>query len=51
MEKKLGVYICKGCEIGESLDLDSLAKVARKEGKVPICKTHEALCSPEGLKF
>ena len=24
MEKKFGVYICTGCDIGESLDIEAL---------------------------
>lgn len=50
-EKKLGFYVCKGCEIGQSLDVAGLQKVAKKEGKIPICKEHEVLCSPEGIQF
>ncbi len=49
MEKKLGVYICKGCDIGETVEIDKLTEVATKEHKVPVCKTHDVLCSPEGL--
>ena len=26
MEPKLGLYICKGCEIGDSLDVEALIK-------------------------
>ncbi|MCL6446919.1 MAG: FAD-dependent oxidoreductase [Armatimonadetes bacterium] len=48
MEKKMGVYICTGCDIGESLDLEALSKVAASEYKVPVCKTHPFLCSAEG---
>ncbi|HBD10483.1 MAG TPA: heterodisulfide reductase subunit A, partial [Syntrophobacteraceae bacterium] len=48
MEKKLGVYICGGCGLGDALDLDSLAKVATKEFKVPVCKQHSHLCGAEG---
>jgi len=33
MEKKLGVYICGGCSIGEGLDLEKLSLVATKEYK------------------
>jgi len=47
MEKKLGVYICEGCGIGEALDIERL------KGKVPpkikICKTHPFLCGPDGV--
>jgi Heterodisulfide reductase, subunit A and related polyferredoxins len=45
MDKKIGVYICKGCEIGESLNIEALGKIA----KTPICKSHDALCGKEGL--
>jgi quinone-modifying oxidoreductase subunit QmoB len=49
MEKKLGVYICGGCSIGEGLDLEKLSAVATKEYKVPVCKTHPAMCGEEGV--
>ncbi len=47
MEKKYGVYLCKGCGIGESIDFESLAKVIKKEGKIQFIKEHDILCSPE----
>jgi quinone-modifying oxidoreductase subunit QmoB len=49
MDKKLGVYICSGCSIGESLNVDALVQVAQKECKVPVCRTHPFLCGPEGV--
>lgn len=49
MDKKTGVYICTGCSIGESLDIGSLSKVATKEGKVPVCKSHAFYCGSEGV--
>ena len=49
MDKKIGAYICKGCEIGESLKIEALEKVAVSQYKAPICKTHDALCGKEGL--
>ena len=52
MEKKYGVYICKGCGIGDSIDIEKLAKSAKsgviKEEQI---KTHDILCSPEGLQL
>ncbi len=48
MEKKYAAYICAGCDIGKSLDMEKLFEVAQKS-KVPICKTHPILCSPEGV--
>ncbi len=51
MEKKFGVYICQGCSIGESIDIEKLSKQAAKDTKLPaeIVKTHPVLCSPEGI--
>ncbi len=49
MEKKLGVYICSGCNIAEAVGIEKLQEVATKEKQIPLCKTHDALCSPEGL--
>ncbi len=51
MEKKIGVYICTGCEIGESLDMEALNKVATGEYKAPICRNHASLCSDEGVQL
>ena len=51
MDKKLGVYICTGCGIGDSLDIDALKKVASKEFKAPVCKTHSWLCGTEGVEM
>jgi quinone-modifying oxidoreductase subunit QmoB len=51
MEKKIAVYICSGCGIGDALDIDQLSKVATDENSVPICKTHPNLCSQEGLEL
>jgi quinone-modifying oxidoreductase, subunit QmoB len=47
MEKKYGVYLCKGCGIGAAIDFESLAKVIKKEGKIQFIKEHDILCSPE----
>jgi quinone-modifying oxidoreductase, subunit QmoB len=51
MDKKLGVYICAGCGIGESLDIEALKKVATKEFKAPVCKSHPWLCGVEGVEM
>ena len=48
MGKKIAVYVCGGCGIGDALDIEQLSKVATDEKKVPICKTHANLCSQEG---
>lgn len=49
MDKKLGVYFCGGCSIGESLDVAKLSDVATKEYKAPVCRTHNFLCGQEGV--
>src|SRR4030065_2185396 len=53
MEKKFGVYICKGCGIGESINIEKLKTRTAGKGKVPadIVKEHHVLCSPEGLEL
>ena len=51
MDKKIGVYICSGCGIGDSIDLDKLCSVATKEYKMEICKTHAFLCGKEGAQL
>ncbi len=53
MEKKFGVYICKGCGIGEAVDIEKLRTRTAGKGKVPadIIKEHPILCSPEGLEL
>lgn len=51
MPKKPGVYICGGCGIGEAIDTEQLAKVARRECKAPVCQVHPFLCGPEGREL
>lgn len=51
MEKKLGVYICSGCGIGEALDLDAIEKVVSKESRAVCCRRHPFLCSGEGVSL
>ena len=48
MPGKLGVYVCTGCAIGETLDAAKLAKVATGECHAAVCRTHAALCGAEG---
>ena len=49
MEKKLGVYICTGCGIGEALDIEKLEK--KVPPKIKVHKTHPIMCSPEGVEL
>ncbi len=49
MEKKLGVYICTGCGIGEALDIEKLEK--KVPPKIECRNTHPFLCGPEGINL
>ena len=51
MDKKIAVYICTGCGIGEALDIDQLSKVATSECKAAVCRNHPNLCSSEGAQI
>ena len=52
MEKKYGVYICKGCGIGDSINIEKLVKASTKGPiKGENVKVHDVLCSPEGLQL
>ena len=48
MPGKLGVYLCTGCSIGDTLDAAALAKLASGECHAAVCRTHAALCGVEG---
>ena len=49
MDKKYGVYICTGCGIGDTLDMEALVDVPDEEGV--NCTTHPFLCSKEGVEL
>jgi len=49
MDPKIGVYICKGCEIGNSLDIDQLIKESEAD-KCAVCKTQDILCSKAAVE-
>jgi quinone-modifying oxidoreductase subunit QmoB len=51
METKTGVYICRGCDIGNSLDIGKLCEVATEEMEASVCRTHDVLCSADGIKL
>jgi quinone-modifying oxidoreductase, subunit QmoB len=51
MDKKIGVYICTGCGIGEALERRALGKIATEEYKVAVCREHPFLCSPHGASL
>jgi quinone-modifying oxidoreductase subunit QmoB len=49
MEKKYGVYICEGCGIGDSLDIDKLCDIPKEEGLA--VKTCPILCGKDGVEL
>ncbi|NLI81883.1 MAG: hydrogenase iron-sulfur subunit [Deltaproteobacteria bacterium] len=51
MEKKTGVFVCAGCGIAQSLDLESLKRDASEHVQGGICREHPCLCSPEGIAY
>jgi quinone-modifying oxidoreductase subunit QmoB len=50
VEKKVAVYVCRGCDIGDSLDIEALCGVAQENGAA-ICRGHEFLCGDEGCEM
>ncbi len=50
MDRRVGVYLCGGCSIGEAIALDTLADIARKEYKPAVCRAHPFLCGPDGVE-
>ncbi len=48
MTKKVGLYICSGCDIGKCLDIEKLSQIA-SEQNIAVCKNHSSLCSVEGF--
>ncbi len=51
MDKKIGAYICTGCGIGDRLDASALEGIATGEAGAALAKSHEFLCSEEGVKL
>lgn len=49
MASKIGAYICKGCGIGDRLDVKTLVNTAKRDGKAAIAKEHEFLCNADGV--
>ena len=50
MDPKIGFFICSGCEIGDSLDIDDLKGTA-DETDAALCETHACLCGDEGIEL
>ena len=45
----MGAYVCKGCGIGDRLDCSQLETTATRDGKAKYAKSHDFLCSAEGV--
>lgn len=50
-DRRVGVYLCSGCGIGECINCDQLLQVASKENKVPVGKASPWLCSDESVEL
>ncbi len=48
-DMKIGAYLCKGCGLGERLDIAQLETIAAREGKAQVVRTHDFLCSEPGV--
>jgi quinone-modifying oxidoreductase subunit QmoB len=51
VEKTVAVYLCHGCDIGASLDLEALRTVATDELGIERCRDHPCLCGAEGREL
>lgn len=50
MPKKLGVYLCTGCSIGDSLNAAALEKIAKDENKAAVWRVDPFLCEHEACQ-
>ena len=50
-DNKFAAYICAGCGIGDTLKIAALEKIAQKEGKMTLVKSHPFLCNQEGVQM
>jgi len=50
-EEKVAVWICRGCDIGESVDVEALENLATGDCGAHQCSTHPCLCGDEGVEL
>jgi quinone-modifying oxidoreductase subunit QmoB len=50
-DNKFAAYICTGCGLGDKLDIKTLEKIALKEGKMQVVKSHPFLCEAAGVQM
>ena len=48
-DMKIGAYLCKGCGLGERLDMERMAAVAESEGSAALVRQHDFLCGADGV--
>jgi len=48
-EKRIGTYICTGCDIGNCIDVQKLCGVVSKEYDPAMTQTHASLCHASGV--
>lgn len=51
MARNVAVYICRGCDIGASLDVDALSTLPRDEYNIGTVREHDCLCGDEGREL
>ncbi|MEI7536043.1 MAG: FAD-dependent oxidoreductase [Comamonadaceae bacterium] len=49
-DNKFAAYLCAGCGLGDTLNFNEIEKIAKKEGKMPLVKRHDFLCSAAGVQ-
>jgi len=49
--KRISIYICSGCDIGNSINIDSLKDISEKEFQITCFKQHPNLCSKNGIEL
>lgn len=51
MDNNVGVYICSGCDIGKSINIERLINNAKNSYKPQVCISNEFLCGEEGINL
>ena len=50
-EKKVAVWICRGCDIDQSIDVDALEQVAGQACDPQLCQSHPCLCGDDAVEL
>ncbi len=50
MSKNIATYICTGCQIGDSINIEALISTVG-EHNLTVCKQHPFLCNKEGINL